>query len=132
MVFTIPFPTMVDINGQENQQMMHGGYWVKNITSIFTIFALFVLLLSGDWKKFVLPICVLCGYLAVIALSAFAQSERFHLPALPFSLMFAAYGMSMINAKNKYKIGYRLWCILMIFAAISWNWFKLAGRGLLN
>lgn len=131
MIFTIPFPTMNDIPGQENQMMIHGGNFVKNITSYFTIMALFVLLLSGKWRKHVLPLAVLCGYIVILVFSNFAQSERFHLPILPLSLMFAAYGISIMNQYPWIKQYFRYWCVLMFLAAIAWNWFKLAGRGMI-
>lgn len=131
MIFTIPFPTMNDIPEQENQMMIHGGNFVKNITSYFTIMALFVLLFSGKWRKHVLPLAVFCGYLVVLVFSNFAQSERFHQPILPLSLMFAAYGISIMNQYPWIKQYFRYWCVLMFFAAVAWNWFKLAGRGMI-
>ncbi len=130
MIFTIPFPTMNEVPGQENQKMIHGGNFVKNILSFFTIAALFILLFSGDWRKYVLPLAILCGYLVVLVFSSFAHSERFHLPILPFSLMFAAYGISKMNEVWWVKKYYLYWCALMFVAAIAWNWFKLAGRGM--
>ncbi len=131
MIFTIPFPTMVETPHQENQKMIHGGNFVKNILSGFTIAALFVLLFSGDWRKYVLPLAILCGYLVVLVFSNFAHSERFHLPILPFSLMFAAYGISKMNEVWWIKKYYPYWCAMMFVAAIAWNWFKLAGRGMI-
>ena len=131
MIFTIPFPTMVETYGQENQKMIHGGNFVKNIISFFTITALFMLLFSGDWRKYVLPLAILCGYLLVLVFSSFAHSERFHLPILPFSLMFAAYCISKMNEVWWIKKYYPYWCALMFVAAIAWNWFKLAGRGMI-
>lgn len=131
MIFTIPFPTMVETPHQENQKMIHGGNFVKNILSGFTIAALFILLFSGDWRKYVLPLAILCGYLVVLVFSSFAHSERFHLPILPFTLMFAAYGISKMNEVWWIKKYYPYWCALMFIAAIAWNWFKLAGRGII-
>lgn len=128
MIFTIPFPTLVNTPTQEDQRMIHGGNYVKNITSAFTIFALFSLLFSGEWRKHVLIIAVCCGYLVVIALSEFAHSERFHLPALPFSLIFAALGISFLQ--NKHKKWYNYWYMLIFVANIAWAWFKLRGRGM--
>jgi hypothetical protein len=128
MIFTIPFPTLVNTPTQQDQRMIHGGNYVKNITSAFTIFALFSLLFSGEWRKHVLIISVCCGYLVVIALSEFAHSERFHLPALPFSLIFAALGISYLN--NKHKKWYNYWFMLIFIANIAWAWFKLRGRGM--
>lgn len=128
MIFTIPFPTMNEVPGQENQKMIHGGNFVKNILSFFTIAAIFIMLFSGDWRKYVLPLAILCGYLVVLVFSTFAQSERFHLPIVPFTLMFAAYGISKMNEVWWIKKYYPYWCALMFVAAIAWNWFKLAGR----
>jgi hypothetical protein len=128
MIFTIPFPTMVDTPDQQDQRMIHGGNYVKNITSAFTIFALFSLLFSGEWRRHVLIIAVCCGYLVVIALSEFAQSERFHLPALPFSLILAALGISQLQ--NKHKKWFNYWIMLIFVANIAWAWFKLKGRGM--
>jgi len=128
LIFTIPFPTMVETEGQENMRLIHGGNYVKNITSFFTIFALIMLLLNKEWRRCVLPAAVMVGYLIVIALSAFAQSERFHYPVLPLELMFAALGVSML--KNKHKKIVSLWMVVIFIANIAWAWFKLKGRGL--
>ena len=130
MIFTIPFPTMTDTPGQENQKMIHGGNFCKNITSFFTILALFILLFTGDWRRHVLPISLMCGYLVVLAFSNFAQSERFHQPTLPFAIMFAAYAISYMN-NPAYKRWFKIWCAVMFVAALAWNWFKLAGRGMI-
>ena len=131
MIFTIPFPTMTETPHQENQKMIHGGNFVKNIVSYFTIMALLILLVTGNWRKHVLPLAVLCGYLLVLVFSNFAQSERFHLPILPLTLMFAALGISLIKENPWMKRYFNYWCVLMFIAAIAWNWFKLAGRSLI-
>lgn len=131
MIFTIPFPTMTETPGQENQKMIHGGNFVKNIVSYFTIMALLTLFLTGNWRKHVLPLAVLCGYLVVLVFSSFAQSERFHLPILPLTLMFAALGISLIKENPWMKRYFNYWCVLMFLAAVAWNWFKLAGRGMI-
>jgi len=128
MIMIIPFPTMINIETQPNQQMTHGGYYVKNVLAFFAIFSLFWLLKTGKWRDHLLIISFSLGYLVVIALSAFAHSERFHLPALPFLLILAAVGIS--QQKNKSK-KYYLWYLVFLFVAIvGWSWFKLAGRGL--
>ena len=131
MILTIPFPTMTETPKQENQKMIHGGNFVKNITSYFTIVALVIFLLTGNWRKHVLPLAVLCGYLFVLVFSNFAHSERFHLPILPLSLMFAAVGISLIKENPWIKRYFNYWCVLMFLAVIAWNWFKLAGRGMI-
>lgn len=127
-IFTIPFSTMVAIPNQENQMMLHGGNFIKNVMSGFTIFALFLMLFNGDWRKHVLPLAVMCGYLVVLVFSNFAHSERFHFPILALELMFAAYGLSQVS--NKHKRWMILWLIFVSIANVGWAWFKLAGRGM--
>ena len=127
-IFTIPFPTMVNNEGHENQQMLHGGNFVKNVMSGFVIFAMALLLLSGEWRKHTLPIALMVGYLLVIASSNFAHSERFHQPALPFEMLFAAFGVSQLKPKHAKWIDY--WLMLLLVADVAWAWVKLAGRGL--
>lgn len=129
MIFTVPFPTLVEVPFSETQIMSHAGNYVKNITSFFTILAMFVLLISGNWRKHVLPICVVVGYLFVLVMSSFAHSERFHIPSLPFELMFAAYIIAQLREKKKYERWFFLWLILIAVVGFGWNWIKLSGRG---
>lgn len=131
MIFTLPFPTMVrPFDGQEVQQLLNGSNFVKNIISGFTIFAMVMLLLFGRWREHLLPLSFMLGYLVVLAVSAFAHSERFHQPVMPFEFMFAAYGLSIAVTKKKYSRWFTYWCMVMFIGCIAWNWFKLAGRGL--
>lgn len=127
LIFTIPFSTMVHVFGQENQMMLNGANFIKNVLSGLTIFALFLLLIRGDWRKHVLPIAVMCGYLVVLVFSNFAHSERFHFPVLALELMFAAYGVTQLT--NKHKRWYTLWLVGIGVANIAWAWIKLSGRG---
>ena len=131
MIFTIPFPTMAEVPGHENQKMIHGGNFVKNILSYFTVIVVILMVFSGDWRKHVLPLAIFAGYLVVLVFSSFAHSERFHQPILPFTLFFAAYGISIMREKPWIKKYFTHWCVLMFIAAIAWNWFKLAGRGMI-
>lgn len=128
LIFTIPFPTMVNVEHQQNQQMIHGGNYVKNITSFFTILAFIMLLLSGEWRDNIVPLAFVVGYLIVLAFSNFAQSERFHIPSLPFELIIASYGIT--HFKVKHKNWFTLWLVFIFIAIIGWSWFKLRGRGL--
>ena len=128
LIFTIPFSSMVATPGQENQMMMNGANFIKNIMSGLTILAMFLLLMRGDWRKHVLPIAVMMGYLVVLVFSNFAHSERFHLPILPLEYMFAAFGVSQVT--NKHKRWYVIWLVGISVANIAWAYIKLAGRGL--
>lgn len=131
LIFTIPFPSMVrPFDGQDVQQLLNGSNFIKNIISFFTIFAMVLLLVSGNWRDHLLLLSFMLGYLVVLTMSQFAQSERFHQPVMPFELMFAAYGLSIAVTKAKYKRWFTYWSVLMFVACIVWNWFKMAGRGL--
>ena len=127
LIFTIPFSSMVDIPNQENQMMMNGANFIKNVMSGLTIFALFTLLFNKGWRKHVLPIAVMCGYLVVLVFSNFAHSERFHFPIIAFEYMFAAYGITQLT--NKHKRWYTFWLIGVCVANIAWALIKLRGRG---
>lgn len=131
MIFTLPFPTMVrPFEGQNVQQLLNGGNFVKNVISFFTILALVGLLISGKWRDHLLPLSFMLGYLVVLAMSSFAHSERFHQPSMPLELMFAAQGLSIALTDKKYRRWFTYWSILIFIVVFAWNWFKLAGRGL--
>lgn len=128
IIFVIPFPTMIETRGQENQRLIHGGNYVKNIMAFFAIFALILIIKEKKWRDYLLIGSFTLGYLMVVAMSAFAQSERFHQPALPFILVLAAYGVS--RADNKTKKYFTWWLGYIFIAIVAWSWFKLAGRGM--
>ncbi len=129
MIVAIPFPTMIDVDDQYNQQRLNGGYYIKNIMAFFVMLSIYWVIKYKQWRNFVLIYGYTLSYLLIIAFSNFAHSERFHLPALPFLLILAAYGVSLCS--NKEKKYYSLYCYAMCAIAIAWNMFKLAGRGLL-
>ncbi len=128
LIFTIPFPTMVSVLDQEDMRLIHGGNWMRNVMSGFVIFAMAILLLTGDWRKYTLPLAMMLGYLLMLAFTQFAHSLRFHIPVMPFEMMFAAYAIT--NMRKKHRNWYLIWCLVMVVACFAWNWYKLAGRGL--
>lgn len=135
MIFTIPFPTMVETPNQETSRMLHGGMFVKNIMSYFCVMAIITLLFPiipgfNKWRDHVLIGVFLIAYLVILVFSAFAHSDRFHMPALAIEMLFVAYGVSLCRIPQLQK-WYKYWVALMFFAVIAWNWFKLAGRGML-
>lgn len=127
MIFTLPLSSMVNIPAQENQLMLHGGNFIKNILSGFVIFALFLMLFRKDWRLHVMPLSVMCGYLLVLVFSNFAHSERFHYPIIGLELMFAAFGVSQMT--NKHKRWYSIWLFVICVANLGWAYIKLKGRG---
>lgn len=128
IMFTIPFPTMVSIEGQNIQQLQNGGYYIKNVLSFFVIFSLIVLLKRKAWGGNVMVIAYLIGYLIALALSSFAHSGRFHHPVIPIEMIFAALGMSFIKDKRQADF-FDLFLLVEFLLIIVWNGFKLRGRG---
>lgn len=128
LIFTIPFPTVVNIDKQENQMMVNGNNYIKNILSFFVILSFVLILKQKRWRHNLLLISFLVTYLVILAFSEFAQSERFHMPVLPVYIIFVAYGISQVT--NAHKRYYTYWLVFMLIAIIAWSWFKLAGRGL--
>ena len=130
LIFTIPFPNMVyTYQNQEMQMMVSGGNFEKNVLSFFVIMVMLIFVFSGEWRKHVFPIAMLIGYLLALVFSVFAQSGRFHMPAIPLELMFAAYGISILYKDKMYRRWFNYALAIEIVACIAWAWFKLAGRG---
>jgi len=135
LIFTIPFPTMVETPDQEQKRMLHGGNYVKNVMSGFVILTMFMMLFGGDirsldaeWRKHVLPLAVLLGYLLILVMSEFAHSERFHQPVLPLLMLFAAYGVTHFPPKWRWM--WTVWQFAIFAFCVGWAYFKLKGRGL--
>lgn len=128
LIFSIPLATMVDTD-QNNQLVLSGGNFVKTFMSIFVFIAIFSALKSGKWRDFMLIGTFCLGYLMIVAFSGYANSERFHLPALPCVLMMAAYGVSQFSLKTVRYFTY--WSLAVFCMNFAWAFFKLGGRGLI-
>lgn len=142
LIFTIPFPTVSYTHeGQISLMEVAGGNFIKNILSFFVILCLLMMLFTGEWRRHIFIIAYLLGYLLILVMSSYAQSGRFHVPALPFEMMFAAVCIQRIElgkpvlrkvrSKSTYKKWFGLWCVGMFAACIFWQWFKLRGQGLI-
>lgn len=132
LIFTIPFPTLnVAHEGQLLQVQLAGGSYIKNLFSFFVITVLFLMLISGEWRRHVFILVYTCGYLVVLVFSGYAQSGRFHMPILPMLMLFAAYGVQLAKGNKYIRNGFHQVVLLEILACLAWNWFKLKGRGLI-
>ena len=132
LIFTIPFPTLNVANEwQLTQVQLAGGSYIKNLFSFFVIIVLFLMLISGDWRRHVFILAYTCGYLVVLVFSGFAQSGRFHMPIWPMLMLFAAYGVQLAKGNKNIRNGFHQVVLLEILVCLAWNWFKLKGRGLI-
>ena len=128
MVVALPFSTMVQTEGQENQITKHGGNYVRNFMAVFAILGIFEALRQKKWRDFALIGSFTIGYLGIISLSGYSNAERFLLPGLPGLIMMWAYGVSELTTKS-YKL-LTLWCVIVVLMEVSWAYFKLGSRGL--
>jgi len=127
MEFVMPFSTMVD-TGQHNQIVLHAGNYVRNFMGVFVLIALVtVLFVKKNWREFSLLGSFVIGYLGVISLSGFANSERFLLPGLPCLIIMWAYGISSLNSKNYKFVNY--WYVIVVAMELAWAYFKIGSRG---
>ena len=132
LIFTLPFPTFNQAHaGQLLQVQLSGGYFIKNILSFFVIIVLAQFLLTGEWRKHVLLIGYTCAYLVVLVFSGFAQSGRFHMPIWPMLMIFAAYGVQLAKTDKRMRKWFTYALYAEVFICLAWNWFKLAGRGMI-
>jgi len=130
MMFVMPFPTMVDVDEQYNQQMVNSGNYVRNFMGIFVILALFnAIFKKRNWRDFSLIGAFIIAYLGIVCSSGFANSERFLLPGFPILLVIAAYGITLVDGSN-YKY-VRMWYLIVPILIIAWAVFKLGSRGIL-
>lgn len=125
LMLVVPFPTLVD-TAQYNPMMLGGAFFTRNVYAFFVLVALISLYKRKALLDHIFLLSCLFSYLFVLGTTGFAMSERFHMPAVPFLLIFAAYGIGQLDSKNKkYYVPYLLLIGLIV---IGWNWFKLAGR----
>lgn len=132
LIFTIPFPTFNQANeAQLLQVQLAGGSYIKNILSFFVIIVMLMMLISGEWRRHVFILAYTVGYHVVLALSPFAQSGRFHMPVMPLLMLFAAYGIQIAKTNARLRKWFPIVLIIEVVACLAWNWFKLAGRGMI-
>ena len=126
--FVLPFATMVDTDQQYEQQIKHGGNYVRNFMGFFALLAIYEAIRRKKWREFAMIGSFTIAYLGAVSLSGFSNSERFLLPGLPCLIMMWSYGISTLR-KESYRF-LPLWCIIVFFMEFGWAYFKLGSRGL--
>lgn len=125
--FVLPLSSMVEA-ANDNQKMMNGSMYVKNVLAYFAMLALVLAFRDRKWRNFSLIGAFELAYLFMIMFSFAANSERYHQPAIPLLLLMASYALT--NVKRKGMYGYYAYCVLLLVALIGWNWIKLSARNL--
>ena len=123
--FVLPLAPMVEESPDHNK-MIHGSTYVSNFIAFFAMLAIVIAFRQKKWRDFSLIGAYELSYLAIIAFSFAANSERFHEPAVPLIILMAAYAMTHLRRKEL-KIFY-MYCGLLFVALFAWNWLKLSAR----
>ena len=132
LIFTIPFPTLNQVlESQTAQHILSGGNYIKNILSYFVIIVMIMMLISAEWRRHVFIISYTLGYHVVLVMSSFAHSGRFHMPVIPMLMLFAAYGIQIAKTNARVRRWFPIILVIEVVACLAWNWFKLAGRGMI-
>lgn len=122
-----PLPTLVDTD-QDNAAMMAGALFFRNIMAFFMIYSVLLLLKRHRWRNHVFLLAVFFSWLFVLANSGYALQDRFHLIFVPIILIFS--GNIIVNANKKMVQYFNLYIVFLGALILAWNYFKLAGRGL--
>ena len=125
--FVLPLAPMVE-EAPDHNKMIHGSTYVTNFIAFFAMLAFVIAFRQKKWRDFSLIGTYELSYLAIIMFSFTANSERFHEPAVPLIMLFAAYAMTHLRRKEL-KIFY-VYCGVLFVALVVWNWLKLSARGL--
>lgn len=125
--FVLPLAPMVE-KAPDHNKMIHGSTYVTNFVAYFAMLAFVIAFRQKKWCDFSLIGTYELSYLAIIMFSFVANSERFHEPAVPLIMLFAAYAMTHLRRKEL-KIFY-VYCGVLFVALVLWNWLKLSARGL--
>ena len=128
LVVVLPFSTMINIEGQENQQTKHAGNYIRNFMGFFVLLAFYEAFRQKKWRGFALVGSFVIAYLGVVSLSGFSNSERFLLPGLPGLIIIWTFGISALR-KETFKL-FNPWCIVVVLMEVGWAYFKLGSRGL--
>ena len=111
-------------------KLEYGGNFVRNFMGAFVLIGLFsAIFTKKNWRDLSLVGSFTIGYLFVVSLSGFANSERFLVLGLPGLLIMAAYGISELTRKS-YK-WVKIWYVIVVLMQIGWAYFKIGSRGML-
>jgi hypothetical protein len=129
-----PFPTVVDLPVDSSSSFARPEYYQIGTTltwNMLSFFALIGIYISIRYRlRDSLPLWIFSLlYLFTLAQSNFIMDERFKLVISPFLIMFIAVGLS-----EKFRNKTKWWGLYLFFMALvifAWNYYRLAGRGLL-
>jgi len=128
-IFVIPLPSFVEYPTSENLNIQAGNLYIRNILGFFVLIGLYEMLKRKRWRNHI----ILYGnfvYLFMVALTGVVANNRFHVPVMPFIIIWAAYGITQ-GYNYRTKRWFDWFMVILFVATIIWNFLKLKGRGII-
>lgn len=118
LVFVLPMPVLTYSEEKENQMMLNGANYIKNIIAYFVILAIVLLTRYKQLQNYVLLLVFFIAYSLIIVFSGFLFATRFYMPIIPCFLILGAYGVQQsVISKNKYIIYlFLIGCIICLWS----------------
>jgi hypothetical protein len=126
--FFAPYPSFTNYDERQIGVISHAHIEVVRILMYYFGVLGLVILARRDLVKSSLILSFGAGYILILALTGMAMFSRFHLPAVPFIIIFSAVGFLDSSRKWYTRYGTYLlgaWCVV-----IMWHVFKAAIRGM--
>ena len=123
-----PFPSY--LNTEARQLSIYSRFQndlVRNVMYFFMYVGLYFVI-KNKFREHIGIVFFFVSYLAVITSAANSFQARFHMPIIPFVIIFMGVGIVEFNPKNN-----RYWFIYLFFifiAQLAWTYFKLNIRGI--
>jgi len=127
-----PFPSMVKTNIRFFNQTEHwyhfAGLFIWGLLSYFSIIGLINTIKQKFREASVLWVLTI-GYTGMIGLALYGFSIRFNMIKIPLMLMFTIPGIQYAKLSDFKK--WKLYIVAICMLILTWNYVKLAGRGLI-
>jgi 4-amino-4-deoxy-L-arabinose transferase-like glycosyltransferase len=123
-----PFPSYLDTEARQLSIFSRfQNDLVRNMMYFFMYFGLYQVL-KKKFKEYLAIVFFFLAYLGVITSAANSFQARFHMPIIPFAIIFI--GVGIAEYKAKHHRNWLIYLILIFIAQLSWTYFKLNIRGI--
>lgn len=120
--FVLPLPKMI-MDGNENQKLMNGMVFVKNIIGFFAMYSFIIAYREKKLREISLVALLPLTYLAIVSSVSLFSTERFYFPVLPCLVVLAAYSVSHFEKKDMKWFHYYL--AVLFVAIVIWNHYNV-------
>lgn len=127
--FFTPFPSFLYTEKRQKAVLAHfQNEVIRNLLYYFAVLGI-VIAFRKKFRKSALFLSFTIGYIIVLAVAQNAFIDRFHLPAVPFIIIFMAVGF--LESKPVWLKRWNTYLIIIFMVEVAWNLFKLQIRGLI-